>query len=170
MFCLWGSPHVHLFATMWNAKLPTFVSPVPDPGTWQWMPSVFHGWKAYAFPPHQLLTKVLHKLHQSNTALLLVAPAWPALPWFPNHLELSIKSPWWLLVTETVLRQSWLDRFHLDPGTLQLQAWRLSGGHLARLDSPGRQQIDLQPLKPCPPSPSMIDSEESDVQGMCRHV
>ena len=31
---LWDSPMIDLFATRWNNKLPTFVSPVPDPQAW----------------------------------------------------------------------------------------------------------------------------------------
>ena len=73
-------------------KLPTFVSPVSDPwalaiGTlslpWQNL------W-ALAFPPLKLLTKILTKLHQFNSQLLLMALAWLAQPWFPDLLDLSI--------------------------------------------------------------------------------
>ena len=35
---LWGTPMVDLFATKRNALLPFFVSPFPDPATWQSMP------------------------------------------------------------------------------------------------------------------------------------
>ena len=62
LFLLWGSPHVDLFATRWNTKLPTFESLVPDP-------------QAHAFPPHQLFTKVLTKLCQS----MLNCSLWPQL-------------------------------------------------------------------------------------------
>ena len=31
LFHLWGSPHMDLFTARWNTKLPTVVSPVPDP-------------------------------------------------------------------------------------------------------------------------------------------
>ena len=39
----WFCPLVDLFATRFSHKLPTFVSPVPDPAAWWWMPSLFHG-------------------------------------------------------------------------------------------------------------------------------
>ena len=34
-FKRWGTPHVDLFATRHNHKLPLFVSPVPDPLAWE---------------------------------------------------------------------------------------------------------------------------------------
>ena len=61
LFLLWGSPHVDLFANRWNTKLPTFVSPVPDPQVLA-VDALSLSWQnlwAYAFPPHQLLTMVL---------------------------------------------------------------------------------------------------------------
>ena len=64
MFHLWCSPHVDLFATRWNTKLPAFMSPVPDPQVLA-MDALSLPWQdlwAYAFPPHQLLTKILIKL------------------------------------------------------------------------------------------------------------
>ena len=54
----------------------------------------------------------------------------------------------------------------LDPGRLQLNAWRLSGGLLVKLDSPGKQQIGLQPLKPCLQSLYMMESGKSSVLGV----
>ena len=129
LFHLWGSPHLYLFATRWNTKLLTLVSLVPDPQALA-ADALSQSWQnlwAYAFLPHQLLTKVLTKLRQSNAQLLLVTPAWLAQPWFPNLLDLSVDHPRQLLVTETLLKQPQLDRFHLDLGRLQLHAWKLSG-------------------------------------------
>ena len=100
------------------------------------------------FLPHQLLTKVLTKLHQSNVQLFLVPQAWPAQFWFLDRLDLSINHPKCLPVKEILLRQPQLDKLHLDPDRLQLHTWGLSGDHLVRPDSPGRQQRGLQLPKP----------------------
>ena len=66
LFPLRDSPHMDLFAT--SSQLLCLYSQIP--GHWWWTP----------FLSHQLLTKVLTKLCQSNAQLLLVALAWLALP------------------------------------------------------------------------------------------
>ena len=79
------APHVDQFATRWNTKLPTFVSLVPDPQALVVDPLSL-SWQnlwAYAFPPHQLFTKVMTKLRQSNAQLILVAG--PALVSRPHE-------------------------------------------------------------------------------------
>ena len=57
----WFTPHVDLFATRLNHKLPLYVSPVPDPNAWDkdalninWL-----GLTAYAYPPTALLHQVI---------------------------------------------------------------------------------------------------------------
>ena len=59
----------------------TFVSSVLEP-LWavDTLSLLWQDLWAYAFLPHQLLTKVLTKLRQFNAQLLLVAPAWLAQP------------------------------------------------------------------------------------------
>ena len=59
----WFTPHVDLFTTHLNHKLPLYVSPIPDPKAWDidalninWM-----GLTAYASPPTALLHKVIQK-------------------------------------------------------------------------------------------------------------
>ena len=65
LFHLWGSPIMNLFATRWSTKLPTFVSPVPDPRVLavDFLSMQWQNLYAYVFMPHQLLTKILTKLH-----------------------------------------------------------------------------------------------------------
>ena len=91
----WFRPLVDLFATRFNHKLSTFVSPVPGPAAWAvdalsipWM-----GLLAYAFPPLPILSKVLKKAREEQATLILIAPRWPAQPWFPELLCLSNVPP-----------------------------------------------------------------------------
>ena len=74
IFDLWGKPHIDLFATRLNNRLPVFVSPVPDPLaesvdalTLDWT-----GLDAYAFPPPVLLNAVLRKIHLESSVILSV--------------------------------------------------------------------------------------------------
>ena len=59
----WFTPHVDLFATHLNHKLPLYVSPIPDPRAWD-IDALNINWNnltAYAYPPTALLHKVIQK-------------------------------------------------------------------------------------------------------------
>ena len=81
--CLkWFTPHVDLFATRLNHKVPLYVSPVPDQNAWNidalninWL-----GLTAYAYPPTALLHRVIQKVRQSNCLIIVIAPGWPGMP------------------------------------------------------------------------------------------
>ena len=62
------TPHVDLFTTYLNHKLPLYVSPVPDPKVWD-VDALNINWTgltAYAYPP----TALLHRMTQIQTMLL----------------------------------------------------------------------------------------------------
>ena len=62
----WFTPHVDLFATHLNHKLPLYVSPVPDPNAWDIEPLNLNwtGITAYAYPLMALLHRVIQKIRQ----------------------------------------------------------------------------------------------------------
>ena len=68
----WFTPHVDLFATRLNPKLPLYVPPVPDPNAWDIdAPNInWSGLTAYSYP----LTALLHRVIQNQ-----------AMP-LPDHL------------------------------------------------------------------------------------
>ena len=75
-----GKPLLDLFATMFSALLPAFVSPVSDPQAVH-MGSVAISWAglvAYAFPSLGMRRKVLLKVRQDGPQLILIAPYWPS--------------------------------------------------------------------------------------------
>ena len=80
----WGRPTLDLFATKFNARLPVYVSPVPDDGAWEVdaMGISWVGLDAYAFPPFSLIPAVLQKAIQDQPRLILVVPHWPGMAWF----------------------------------------------------------------------------------------
>jgi len=126
----WEKPVVDLFATQFNFRLPVYVSPVQDGQAWRIDAFSFAwtGLQAYAFPPFALIHQVLLKAAQSNMDLVLVAPKWPARPWFNLLLELAVDSID-LRVELGELRQPVGSRLHLRPDALDLHAWRLSPRH-----------------------------------------
>ena len=124
---LWGAPHVDLFATTENARLPTFVSPLPEPGAWKTDALSFSwtGLWAYAYPPTPLIPQVLEKVRTEECELVLIAPAWPTQAWFPALLRLLVDHPRCLPARRTLLKQG-SNTFHSNLQMLSLHAWRLS--------------------------------------------
>ena len=60
----WFTPHVDLFATHLNHKVPLYMSPIPDPKAWDTdaLNINWTGLTAYAYPPMALLHKVIQKI------------------------------------------------------------------------------------------------------------
>lgn len=124
---LWGRPHVDLFATRFNSKLPLFVSPYPDPQALAVNAFAMH-WEnlcVYAYPPISLLPKVLEKFRKERPSMILIAPYWPAQPWLADLQILAKEAPISLHVTNRLLTQGNGVWFHPNPNLLQLHAWRL---------------------------------------------
>ena len=92
LFQMWDRPQVDLFATRDNCKLPIYVSPVRDPQAFavDAMSTDWRGMFAYAYPPAPLLPLVLQKIQASLCKVILVAPYWPRMVWFPTLVELAI--------------------------------------------------------------------------------
>ena len=91
----WFTPHVDLFATHLNHKLPLYVSPVPDPKAWD-IDALNINWMsvtAYAYPPTALLHKVIQKIKQCHCLIIVIAPGWPGMPWFWDLVQLSTEIP-----------------------------------------------------------------------------
>ena len=126
---LWGRPLVDLFATSQNFRLPSFVSPFRDPMAIA-TDAFLYNWdhmELYAFPPFPAIRPLLTKLRSSRgTTLLLIAPFWPHIEWFPDLLRVTIDAPCLLPTRWDLLRQPHFHRFHDGLQALRLTAWRLS--------------------------------------------
>ena len=123
----WFTPHVDLFATYLNHKLPLYVSHSPYPKAWD-IDALNINWTgltAYAYPPTALLHRVIQKIRQCNCLIILIAPGWPGMPWFWDLVQLSTEIPLQLPVSTTLLKQSHNYVFHSNPQHLHLHAWCL---------------------------------------------
>jgi uncharacterized membrane protein (UPF0136 family) len=123
----WFKPMVDLFATRFNHRLPLYVSPVPDAQALHVdaLSLPWTGLVAYAFPPLALLPRVLRKAEEDAPRLILIAPRWPAQPWFPDLLSLTHVPPLPLAVRERSLLQPRSGIPHGNPRMLDLHAWLL---------------------------------------------
>jgi hypothetical protein len=122
-------PEVDLFATVFNRKLPQYVSPFPDPGAWG-VDAMSLNWdnlSVYAFPPFALVSSVVRKLEQSRRCrMVLIAPHWPSRSWFATLKNLSDAAPWPL---PNLLKQPTQQLFHENLPLLNLHAWFLSSSN-----------------------------------------
>ena len=154
---LWEHPQIDLFATKLNTKLPTYVSPIPDPQAWA-VDALNISWKnivGYAFPPTALLPRVVQKLLSQSCRLILIAPGWPTKPWFWDLVDLSLDHPRQLPPIRSLLKQPLNNQFHTHPESLNLHAWFLGVQSSRTRASLQKWQIELQHLKDSLLEPSM---------------
>ena len=123
----WFTPHVDLFATHLNHKVPLYVSRVTDQHARD-IDALNINWScltAYAYPPTALLHKVIKKIRQCNCLIIVIAPGRPGMPWFWDLVQLSTEIPLQLQVSTTLLKQSHTYVFHSNPQHLSLHPWCL---------------------------------------------
>ena len=80
-----GKPSVDLFASRLNNKLLHYVSCEPDPNACH-TDAFTLSWSnmyVYCFPPFKLLPRVIRKIVDDGAKAVILAPYWPAQPWFP---------------------------------------------------------------------------------------
>jgi ribonuclease HI len=133
IFTRWFRPEVDLFATRYNRKCKKFVSPVPDEEAMavDGLSQDLEGLQAYAYPPHQILMKLLQKFQMTrNCRLIVIAPFWPKQVWLPVLERLSVVEPIQLPHWQKLLKQPMQGRFHLCPESLDLHAFWLERGTL----------------------------------------
>ena len=156
----WFTPHVDLFATHLNHKLPLYMSPIPDPKAWD-IDALNINWTgltAYAYPPTALLHRVIQKVRQCHCLIILIATGWPGMPWFWDLFQLSTEIPLQLPVSTTLLKQSHIYIFHNNPQHLNLHAWCLGADNSKNKASLWRWQRELLPLSGHQQGPSTSQS------------
>ena len=156
----WFTPHVDLFATHLNDKLPLYVSPIPDAKAWD-IDALNINWTgliAYAYPPTALLHRVIQKIRQCHCLIIVIAPGWPGMPWFWDLVQLSTEIPLQLPVSTTLLKQSHNYVFHSNPQHLNLHAWCLGVDSSKNKASLWRWQRELLPLSGHQQEPSTSQS------------
>ena len=121
----WARPQVNLFATRFNHKVPTFVSPVPDPTAW----AVGESWESldvYAFPPISLLSQVISKvMDQGCGRMILIALGWPNMSWFWDLVNLSVQIPFRLPLHKDLVTQPFNGLLHRNLSNFNLHPWLL---------------------------------------------
>jgi hypothetical protein len=127
-------PHtMDAFSTAQNTQLPRFGSWEPQPLA-TWIDSMTQSWKGenlYVNPPFSLMGRILQKIEAEGTTVTIIAPYWPAQPWFPKLMALSIAPPLLLPHQQGPLFQHPL-LFECPNPTWMTLAWRVSGKYFKR--------------------------------------
>ena len=121
---IWDRSLIDLFATSFNYKLETFVSPIPDQKAWA-VDAMTISWKWMfnnIFPPFRLLQRILHKIREDGCKTILRAPAWPRQSRFPDLLLLSCAKPLRLPLRGDILSQFKGKKLHQGLEKLHLHA------------------------------------------------
>lgn len=126
---IFGKAEVDLFASVVATHCPLWysLSGVPGPLGWD---ALAHQWARcllYAFPPLPLIWPTLQRVYGEGHRLLLVAPYWPARPWFPLLRRLCRGEPWQLPDRRDLLSQLGGQIWHPCPHRLKLWVWPLEG-------------------------------------------
>ncbi|KAL6730160.1 hypothetical protein Aduo_001154 [Ancylostoma duodenale] len=78
LFAKWGNPDVDLFASRWKRKCKKFSSFLPDPEA-SAVNAFAQEWSeiySYAFPPFNMVGRVIRKAVREKARLILVCPKW----------------------------------------------------------------------------------------------
>lgn len=123
-----GPFDIDLFASLINTKVRTYISWVPDSGSWaiDAFTLDWRSWYFYTFPPIILLPRVLRKLYDDEATGVLVVPWWPSQPWFPMFHRLLISDLVWFAPSQSLL-SSPCRPYHPEWKNLSLVAGKLSG-------------------------------------------
>ena len=131
IFERWFKPQIDLFATRYNRKCQLFVSPVPDDEAIavDGLTMSLEGLELYAYPPHQILMKLIQRFRMCKRCrLIVIAPNWPIQRWFPVLMDLTVAEPIQLPHWGKLLKQPFAARFHQAPECLDLHAFWLEKG------------------------------------------
>ena len=80
---------------------------------------------ANAFPPIQMIPRVLQHMKKFHCKIILIAPHWPRQYWFPQLLKMLLAYPVKLTSWKNLLSQVKGQILHPDPQSLKLTAWLL---------------------------------------------
>ena len=165
---VWGTPQIDLFATRFNNKVPTYVSPIPDRGAFA-VDALSMDWTnmyAYAYPPTAILNQVITKIQKDKCTVILIAPHWSGQAWYPALLDLLVDWPLTIPPLQRLLKQPQSTVYHQHPEIFNFHAWMLSADVLKRKAFLQKLQCEWQDHKKTLVSKSMILSGLSSQIGV----
>lgn len=144
----WGPHTVDLFASLEDRQLRRFCSWEPQPEA-LWIDAMARPWtneNAWVNPPFSMIGRILQKVEMEGTTITLVAPLWPAQPWFPRLVQMLVAAPL-VLPQLPDLFQHPLKARCKTPNWLTV-VWRISGAASAKKASTRRPSTWFASLGP----------------------
>lgn len=91
----WGPHTIDLFSSRSNSQLPRYVSRVMQPGAVaaDALKQTWANENAWVNPPFCLMMRILRKVVNERVTVTLVAPVWPAQPWFNLMCSMMVDFP-----------------------------------------------------------------------------
>jgi hypothetical protein len=125
-----GPLQIDLFANRLNHQLPRYYSWRPDPLA-EAVDALQQSWSVgplYAFPPFCLIAKSLAKIREDIADVLIITPVWPAQPWYPLLLSMSVDPPVLLPpLPDLILAPDGQPHPLVENLSMNLAAWHVSG-------------------------------------------
>ncbi|CAL8096456.1 unnamed protein product [Orchesella dallaii] len=87
-------PEIDLFASYLTRKCHRYMSWLPDPES-EVVDAFTTKWqnRFYAFPPFNMIAKVLRKIELDGVYGIVVVPVWPTQAWYPRFLDMILGKP-----------------------------------------------------------------------------
>jgi hypothetical protein len=90
-----GQPDIDLFASRLNCQTNLYMSWKPDPGALA-IDAMSESWSKYyfyAFPPFNMIGRILQKIELEGSIGILVVPRWHTQPWWPKFQSMCTHPP-----------------------------------------------------------------------------
>ena len=92
---IFGRPEIDLFASRINKQVVRYFSWKPDPDA-EAVDALSENWKHlffYAFPPFNMINRVLNKVERDDAKGIIVVPYWSTQSWFPKFVQMCTMTP-----------------------------------------------------------------------------
>lgn len=123
-----GNPNIYLFASYQTTQCNAFYSWKPDPHS-VGVDAFTHEWQDgfYAFPPFNLVGRVINKITHDKCEGIVVAPMWSTQAWFPLFSKLAKSQVVELGPNKNLLFDPYSRNSYMINNKLKLMAVVLSG-------------------------------------------
>ena len=128
---IWGPHEVDRFASMTSTQIPVYNSLYLDPCT-SGVDAFAQDWSGknnFVNAPFALIPKVLKLLQQQGSTATIIAPKWPAQPWYKDLINMTIAPPIPLPMSNRTIRAMNMAEPLKNP-KWKIYAWRVCGRHI----------------------------------------